>query len=163
MKELSEQEALYKAAAYCSSSEHCLSEVSQKLSDWGIEQNTVKRILQYLTKERYIDENRYCRCFVNDKLQYNKWGRNKIAQALWQKKISQEMIDYYLKHIDNETYLNLLKEVITNKKKSTKAQNDYELNGKLIRFALSRGFEMEYIRQCLDSYNDEEKIAYRSY
>lgn len=156
MKELSESEALYKAAAYCSSSEHCLSEVSQKLAEWKIGKDAMERILQYLIKEKYIDENRYCRCFVNDKFKYNKWGKNKIAQALWQKRIAQNTIDHWLGQIENEEYSNLLKELIANKKKSTKAQNEYELNGKLIRFALSRGFEMEIIRKCLDTLDDEE-------
>lgn len=156
MKELSEQEALYKAAAYCSSSEHCLSELSQKLSDWGMGKEAIENILEYLIKERYIDENRYCRSFVNDKFQYNKWGRNKIAQALWQKRIPQDISDHWLKQIDDEAYFNLLKELLSNKKRSTKAQNNYELNAKLVRFALSRGFEMEIIRKCLEASDYEE-------
>ena len=34
--------------------------------------------------------------------------------------------------------------------RSTKAASDYELNQKLVRFALSRGFTYDIIRQCLD-------------
>ena len=36
MKEITEQEALSKAAAYCSSAEHCTAEVVAKLDAWGI-------------------------------------------------------------------------------------------------------------------------------
>ena len=35
------------------------------------------------------------------------------------------------------------------KKRSVKANTDYERNGKLIRFAIGRGFEMEEILRCV--------------
>lgn len=36
-----------------------------------------ERIIARLLKERFIDESRYTRFFVNDKLRFNKWGRDK--------------------------------------------------------------------------------------
>lgn len=157
MKELSEKEALYKAAAYCSASEHCRSDVAEKLEKWGVETEAGKRIIEYLVKEKYIDEERYCRFFVNDKLRYNRWGRNKISQALRQKRISQETITSSLGHIDESEYRAILRELLDRKRKNTKAKSDYELNGKLIRFALGRGFEMEEMRQCIDSSGYDEE------
>jgi regulatory protein len=44
--------------------------------------------------------------------------------------------------------------LLKQKRKSTKAANDYELNQKLVRFALGRGFTFDIIRQCLEV--DEE-------
>ena len=43
------------------------------------------------------------------------------------------------------------------KRKSVHAENEYELNNKLVGFALSRGFEMKDIRHCitLSDENDE--------
>ena len=40
------------------------------------------------------------------------------------------------------------------KRRSIKARNDYELNSKLIKYALSRGFGMNIIRMCLDAAGD---------
>ena len=91
MKELSEEEALYKAAAYCSMAEHCLSEVSEKLENWGVPTEGRTRILKKLETEKYINEERYCRVFLQDKNKKKKWGRKKKAQAQRPKKI------YYLK------------------------------------------------------------------
>ena len=50
-----------------------------------------------------------------------------------------------------------LKGVIANKRRSVKAKNEYELNGKLIRFALSRGFEMNDVCRCLKGCEDFEE------
>ncbi len=82
MKEITEQEALSKAAAYCSSAEHCTAEVVAKLDAWGIPAEGQARILARLVQEHYIDEARYARFYINDKFRFNKWGRNKIIQGL---------------------------------------------------------------------------------
>lgn len=156
MKELSEEEALYKAAAYCSVAEHCVSEVSDKLANWGLPPEGVTRVVKRLLAEKYIDEQRYCRFFIHDKLRYNKWGRNKIAQALWQKRIAPEISAPLLEEIDLDEYRSVLRDVLGSKRKGIRARNAYELQGKLIRFALSRGFEMNEIRQCLTISDEDE-------
>ena len=45
------------------------------------------------------------------------------------------------------------------KRRQLKVANEYEANGRLIRFALGRGFTMDIIRQCLDTdgYDTEEE------
>jgi regulatory protein len=48
-----------------------------------------------------------------------------------------------------------LRPLLKQKRKSTKANSDYELNQKLVRFAISRGFTYDIIRQCLDV-NEED-------
>ena len=39
--------------------------------------------------------------------------------------------------------------LLASKKRQVKADSEYELNGKLIRFALGRGFGMDIIRRCI--------------
>jgi hypothetical protein len=99
--------------------------------------------------EKYIDEERFCRAFVNDKYRFAKWGKVKIAQALQLKKVSYNVCRRFLNEIDEEEYLSILDSLLAAKRKSVHAENEYELNGKLMRFALSRGFEMKDIRHCI--------------
>lgn len=149
MKELTEKEALCKAAAYCSASEHCRSEVASKLKAWGMSADEQESILQQLVQERYIDESRYARFYVNDKFRFNQWGRTKIAMSLKQKGIASGTYSEWLDAIPEDDYLAVLRELLQAKQRSVKARNEYELNGKLIRFALGRGYEMSAIRRCL--------------
>lgn len=155
MKELTEQEALCKAAAYCSAAEHCTSEVVEKLTAWGIDTDAQTRILNRLQQERYIDEARYARFYINDKFRFNKWGRNKIAQSLKLKRIPPAVYTEQLYAIDEEEYLDILRSLLASKRRTVKARNDYERNGKLIRYALGRGYEMEAIRRCLPEADDD--------
>ena len=149
MTNITETEALNKVAAYCSTAELCRAEISEKLQRWGLPYDVIDRILKRLVDEKYIDEERFCRAFVNDKYRFAKWGKVKIAQALQLMKISYNTCRQFLNEIDEEEYLSILDSLLTAKRKSIHAENEYELNGKLMRFALSRGFEMKDIRRCI--------------
>ena len=149
MTNITETEALNKVAAYCSAAEHCRAEISEKLHRWGLPYAAINRILKRLVAEKYIDEERFCRAFVNDKYRFAKWGKVKIAQALQLKKVPYNTCRQFLNEIDEEEYLSILDRLLTAKSKSIHAENEYELNGKLKRVALSRGFEMKDIRHCI--------------
>ena len=160
MKVKTEQEAYLQLAAACAHAEHCEQEMRDKLKRWEIDIVAQDRIIDRLVKERYIDNERYARAFVKDKIRYNKWGRRKVQQALWMKRIDDDIQQRVLDEIDDKEYLDVLKPLLKQKRKSIKAGSDYELNQKLVRFALSRGFSFGIIRQCLDvddeaEYDDE--------
>ena len=150
-KSLSPQEALHKAAAYCSSGEQCCHDIFEKLKKWGIENSEASEIIEYLIKQRFIDEARYAKGFTNDKFRFNKWGRIKIAYALRQKKIPEILIDETLHNIDEEQYRDTLLQILGNKKKNIKASDKYDLHAKLFRFAASRGFEPDIIQSVIQS------------
>ena len=153
-KEITEQEAYLQLAALCAQAEHCEQEMRDKMKRWEIDTTVQDRVLQRLIEERYIDNERYARAFVKDKIRYNKWGRRKVQQALWMKHIDLDIQQRVLDEIEEKEYLDVLRPLLKQKRKSIKADSDYELNQKLVRFALSRGFTFDIIRQCIDV--DEE-------
>ncbi len=150
MKQMTEQEALFRLTAMCASAEHCSHEMEEKIDKWQLPEDAKARIMAKLIGEKYVDDERFCRFFVRDKIRYNKWGRRKIEQALYMKHINRSVSAAVLDEIDDKEYIGILAPLLKNKRKSTHAASEYELNGKLIRFALGRGFGMEIIRQCLD-------------
>ncbi|MDE5709729.1 regulatory protein RecX [Bacteroides sp.] len=158
MTEMTETEALNRVAAYCSTAEHCRAEIAEKLQRWGIAFDAIERILNHLEQEKYLDEERYCRAFINDKYRFAKWGKVKIGQAFQLKKISPFVYRPFLEEIDEEEYLSNLQKLLAAKRKSVHAENEYELNGKLVRFALSRGFEMKDIRRCMDVLDENDEL-----
>ena len=149
-KEMTEQEAYLQLAALCAQTEHCRQEMLDKMKRWGLDEGVKDRIISRLVKERFVDDERYARAFVKDKVHYNKWGRRKIQQALWMKRIDEHIQQQVLDEIEEREYLDVLRPLLKQKRKSVKAQNDYELNQKLIRFALGRGFTFDVIRQCIN-------------
>ena len=146
----SEKEAYLTLAALCAQAEHCQWEMLEKMRRWEVPEEAQARVMQRLVKERYVDDERYAQAFVKDKIRYNKWGRRKVEQALWQKHIDEDIRKRVLDEVDDDEYLKVLRPLLKQKRKSTKANSDYELNQKLMRFAMGRGFTFDIIRQCLD-------------
>ncbi len=155
-KETTEQEAYLQLAALCAQAEHCQQEMRDKMKHWEMAPEVQERVIARLIKERYINDERYARAFVKDKIRYNKWGRRKVQQGLWMKHIDDDIQQRVLSEVDDTEYLAVLKPLLKQKAKSIKAENDYELTQKLVRFALGRGFTYDNIRQCLDV--DDEMI-----
>jgi regulatory protein len=150
MKTYTEEEALNRIASLCSTSEHCLSEVTDKLKRWQISSNAAERIIAYLFKEKFIDESRYAKAFVRNKYRFAKWGTIKISQALRLKQINPADIRMALDEINRNEYFAILKTLLQTKQKNIRAKSTYEFTGKLIRYGLSRGFDLNDIQHVLE-------------
>lgn len=151
-----EQEAYLTLAALCAQAEHCQYEMVEKMRRWELSEEAQARVMAKLIKERYVDDERYAQAFVKDKIRYNKWGRRKVEQGLWQKRIDEDIRKRVLDEVDDNEYLDVLRPLLKQKRKTIKAKNDYELNQKLMRFAMGRGFTFNLIRQCLDVEEPED-------
>lgn len=168
MKEVTEQGAYLQLAQLCARSEHCQHDLTEKMRRWGMSDEAQTRVMERLVTERYVDDERYARAFVHDKIRYNKWGRRKVEQALWQKRVDDDIRQRVLDEVDDEEYLSVLRPLLKQKRREyggTKVRRygdtgvreyegtkvrEHEVNQKLVRFALSRGFTYDIIRQCLD-------------
>ena len=148
-KECEEEIVRNKAEAYCVSVERCISEVKGKLKLWGATSAVSEKVIARLLKDKFIDEQRYAIAFVRDKYRFNGWGRVKISMHLKKKGISDELIERGLEEIDETEYLQNLKKLLQRKRKSVAGETDYERNGKLINFALNRGYEMNEILRLI--------------
>ena len=142
---------LNKAATYASRCEHCESEVREKLVSWGATEEEQEAIIEYLVEERYIDNQRYAKSYAKDKFRFNHWGKYKISIMLRSKDIDSEIIEEALGQIDEEEYLDKLRQILRDKLRSLKYSSEYEKKGKLFKFAQSRGFESGAISKVIDS------------
>lgn len=154
MKEVTEQGAYLQLAALCARSEHCQHDMMEKMKRWGMSAEAQARVMARLVGERYVDDERYARALVRDKIRYSRWGRRKVEQALWMKHIDADTQQRVLSEVSDEEYAEVLRPLLQQKRRSVKAATDYELNQKLVKFALSRGFTYDIIRQCIDGADD---------
>ena len=138
MEQITEPEMLRRAAAYCSTAERCIQDVQKKIKAAGLSQ-----------EEKFIDEHRFARYFVNDKLRFNKWGRIKIAYELQKRNIPAPIRSEALEGIDEKEYADILQSLLKAKKKSTKGKDERDIYIKLLRFAAGRGFESREASRCL--------------
>ncbi len=149
--ELSQEQkvAFSKASFLCSQSEKCTSEIQEKLKLWGLNEEDSQAVIDELKREKYIDDERFARAYVKDKFRFNHWGRQKIEFMLRAKKINQEILELAFEEIEDESYLEEIKRLLTDKARSIKATDPYDKRNKLMRFALGRGFESGKIYAAL--------------
>ena len=147
---MTESEGKTLAERYCSGAEHCCQEVRSMLERHKVEADDISGILKYLIREGYVDESRYAAAFVHDKVRFAKWGRIKIAQALWQKRIPQDVADEALSSIDEDEYMTALREVVKARSRAVRGTTEYERKMKTMKTVCSRGYEPSLVRKVLD-------------
>ncbi len=142
--------SLNKARNICSKQEKCVVDIQKKLYEWGVDPSDTKIIIEKLVEEKFIDEARFAKSFTRQKFLQNKWGKVKIKYHLNQKKITEKNILKAFHEIKDTEYQEILYDLLVRKKQSTKAKSQYQLKGKLINYALSRGFETDKIHSALN-------------
>lgn len=160
MKPFNEDSALLWATGRCAIRECCRQDIKKKWREGGLDDDVCERLLDRLEDEGFIDESRYARAFVHDKLEYDHWGRIKMTQALRLKGIGRRTIDDAMKEvIDEARYRDVLRSILQQKARTLTFDPEdraetYKALQKLVRFAASRGFEPELIFQETDYLNE---------
>ncbi len=127
-------------ASACSKAELCSRDVLQKaLKKTDGDRAAAGEIVARLQSEGFIDDSRYAAAFAREKSSLTGWGPVKIRFALKEKGIDQAVIDSALSEIDPERAGARLSNLLEAKRKSL--EGDPQIKFKLIRFALSRGYE----------------------
>ena len=124
-----------KLERFCAYQERCKQDVLRKIAalqqaanrDRGTGRRSVRvadftqkdiiEVLDYLEREKFIDENRFACIFAVSKLRQKQWGQRKIKAHLKIKNISAENIQDAVNSLDREEY-----EAIRNKLISTKGE-----------------------------------------
>lgn len=140
-KPLTPDQVLDKMAKYCAYQERCVKDVKDKLKTFDIPQEEKTKILDYLLDNRFVNDERFAKIFVQSKSNQNDWGTNKIRYHLIQKGIAKDIIDEVLGQTDEEVYRQRLIEILKTKSKTIKAASDFEKKRKLAAYAMQKGFE----------------------
>lgn len=156
MEQMSALEAFGRLTAFCAAGEHCLAEVRERLRRWNVAPDEAETLVQRLVEEQYVNEERYCRAYINDKVRFARWGRLKIAQALRQKQIASSLYLPLLDGLDEAIYSEQFRRLLEAKQREVKGRNAYERKAKLVRFALGRGYEMDMIRRFIPNFEENE-------
>lgn len=133
----------------CSRSEKSAYEIKRRLKNWGLEAQT-REIIDQLHQENFLDETRYTKAFVHDKILLNKWGRIKIRYQLISMGIPDTIVENELTSFDPSQYRQMVVEELLKKKNFLNNLSDIQLRAKLYAFGNQRGYETEIIRKFID-------------
>lgn len=157
-KPKSAQQALQSLMRLCARSEKSLGDALRLMQQWQVPQAERQGVLERLVKERFIDDGRYAEAYVREKSRLSGWGARKIAMQLRQKGVSQAIIDDALRQLDSNVELPRLVDKLRRKIRTTKYTSDYELRGKLMRYALSLGFDYDIAQRAVEDSLEEQDL-----
>ena len=143
-----QKKVLGKLQALCSRRECCSADIRSKaLKALEGDAARASEVLDALVNDGYVDDLRFATAFARDKAHLGGWGPVKIRFALSGKGIGREVIDAALAEVDPEASSGKLQSLLAAKARTL--EGDPQARLKLIRFALSRGYEYSEIQPYL--------------
>lgn len=135
----------------CSKREYCTRDVRQKaMKALEGDAAVADEIVASLVNDRYVDDLRYASAFAREKASLSGWGPIKIRYALRAKGVGESDISAALEEIDSDKADERLRRLLEVKAKSL--EGDPQLRLKLIKFALSRGYDYDDIKDHISLY-----------
>ena len=145
------QQALQSLMRLCSRSEKSTGDALRLMHTWGVPEAEQRGVLDKLIADRYIDNRRYAEAYTREKSQLAGWGERKIAMQLRLKGVERETISAVLAELmADDSMAERLHEKLSKKLRTVKAANDYELRGKLLRYALGLGYDYDMAAEAVE-------------
>lgn len=155
VKTKSPEQALASLMRLCSRAEKSSGDARRLMARWGVTASERDGVLAKLIEMRFIDDSRFAAAYVRDRSRFGGWGAYKIRAGLKAKGVSEEVINEALAQLTEDNSAEQLLRQVERKAPKVKAANDYELKTKLIRFALSRGFEYDTVLAVVEQFMKE--------
>lgn len=144
------EQALSSLMRTCARAEKCSSDALRSMRRWGLSDTDARRVLERLIRERFIDDGRYAAAYVREKMRFSGWGERKIRAALRAKAIAPKIIDEAMSQMVPEDNTARLRDMLQKKAAKTTSRDLYDLKGKLVRFAIGRGFDLEDVLEVVE-------------
>lgn len=143
---------LSKLQALCVKREYCRYDIDQKaqklLKDEPDPESKLQAMVDSLVEDGFVSDLRYSSAYAREKASISGWGPLKIRTALLSKRIERSVIDEALGEVDDDRAQEKLRKVLQNKWRSLSEDPQGKL--KLIRFALSRGYDYDSVRPVVE-------------
>lgn len=145
------QQALQSLMRICARSEKSTGDALRLMRTWGVPEAEQRGVVDRLIADRYIDNRRYAEAYTREKSNLAGWGERKIAMQLRLKGVERETISAVLAELmTDDTKQERLRDKLERKLRTTKAASDYELRGKLLRYALGLGYDYDIALEVVD-------------
>ena len=146
-KELTQEEALEKLRHFCGWQERSTRQVELKMTRLGLPETWWPVLLEKLQEEHFLNETRFSDAFVRGKSRMKGWGPLKIKAALHRETGGTAPWQPNPEHLAAGE--EKLRKDLLRKKEQLAPKNHPDLENRLYRFGLSRGFASETVQKML--------------
>lgn len=136
----------------CSGREYCRKDIVEKAFKRLEDMEAAQAVVATLEEEGFLSELRYASAYARDKAAIAGWGPAKIRYMLSAKGIDRSIISAALQEIDSSKADSKLLKSLEAKYKLLK--EDPQVKIKLLKFALSRGYDYETVHKVVSEILD---------
>lgn len=126
-------------------------EIQNYLRKYTNDENLIDKIIQQLKGEGLLNEKRYIKAYIEDKVNLTNWGPYKIQRELCNLGMDEEIIKEYLTKYEEEIFEEKIRKIIDKKVKTNKKDSNYILKQKVERELYDLGYSSELIKNSINN------------
>lgn len=138
-----------KALNILSKADQSEKKIREKLST-DFEENTIDKVIEFLKRNNFINDNLLAQKIINTNLNLNKCGKNRIKQNLYNKGIDSSTINKAINDIDNEAEFENAMYLAKKRYERIKNEDKRKIYHKLSQHLAYKGFNYDIIKRVLN-------------
>ena len=113
----------------------------------------IEEVIDKLIDNKYLDDDRFTKAFIKDKLNFTNWGDYKIKNELKRLDVNEEIIYNNMINIDDNIYYERINKIIDKDISTNKKYNGIKLKNKIYNHLLTLGYSKEKVISIINNYN----------
>lgn len=113
----------------------------------------IEEVIDKLIDYKYLDDDRFTKAFIKDKLNFTNWGDYKIKNELKRLGVNEEIIYNNMINIDDNIYYERINKIINKDISTNKKYNGIKLKNKIYNHLLTLGYSKEKLISIINNYN----------
>lgn len=123
--------------------------LKNKAEDTIIIEEVIDKLIDY----KYLDDDRFTKAFIKDKLNFTNWGDYKIKNELKRLGVNEEIIYNNMTSIDDNIYYERINKIIDKDISINKKYSGIKLKNKIYNHLLTLGYSKEKVISIINNYN----------
>lgn len=113
----------------------------------------IEEVIDKLIDYKYLDDDRFTKAFIKDKLNFTNWGDYKIKNELKRLGVNEEIIYNNISSIDDNIYYERINKIIDKDISTNKKYGGIKLKNKIYNHLLTLGYSKEKVISIINNYN----------
>lgn len=131
-------------------------EIREYLKKYSDDNDLINKITNQLKKEKLLNEERYVKAFIEDKVNLTNYGPLKIEKELIDLDINEELIKGYLLKYDDDIFTSKIDKIIDKRVRINKKDSNYLLRQKIEKELYDLGYPKELFKEKIEHININE-------
>lgn len=130
-----------------------IKEIKDYLSKKSDNDYYIDNVIERLIKYKYLDDDRFTKAFIKDKLAFTMMGDYKIKKELERLGVDNGIISDNMMNIDNDVIISRIKKIIDKDIRTNRKYSGINLKNKIFNHLITQGYSKDMVISVINSYD----------